>query len=506
MRHFNKILLGIFVLSCHNLFSQNTWSNADQQKIGEWQDTRNTKELLKSLSSKDEKLRYLSARAFGSLQDTLAIPVLLKMLKNDASVKVKISATYALGQYRRTALCNTLIKQYGTEKNKTVRAYLLESIGKSADSNAIQFFINVNLNNPKNKPDSLLSLYFGRGVYFAFRNKIKSEKLPEKLRMLNDELKQPYLDWVYQQVTTIRKAPNQVVKKAIEDDVCMDSLNTMSGPYQKVKFLEAHTVSSSLYLKLAFSDEGNFLKSYCLEQYLTGRNIETALLKKCMESKNLAFIAMAAEKIRKDSLWWPTVDNIQYIKKIQQGLTMPQDYEAWVELEKTICNFQHTKYAYKAPDLNHPINWVYVQKLKEIEKVRIVTSKGIMEMSCYVNEAPGSVANFLQLVETGFYNNKFFHRMVPDFVVQGGCPRGDGWGALNWTQRSEFSPELNYKKGSVGLASAGKDSEGVQFFITHGYTSSLDGRYTIFGEITKGLEIIELLQVGDMIKSIERIP
>ena len=176
-----------------------------------------------------------------------------------------------------------------------------------------------------------------------------------------------------------------------------------------------------------------------------------------------------------------------------------------MEIEKAVCQLEHRKYQYIVPEFNHPIDWKYAKKLQAIEKVQIVTTKGTMVMSCYVNEAPGSVVNFLKLVDQGYYNKKYFHRMVLDFVVQGGCPRGDGWGALNWTQRSEFSSVLNYKKGSVGLASAGKDSEGVQFFITHGFTPSLDGRYTIFGEITQGLDIIDLLQIGDMIISIQRI-
>jgi cyclophilin family peptidyl-prolyl cis-trans isomerase len=95
--------------------------------------------------------------------------------------------------------------------------------------------------------------------------------------------------------------------------------------------------------------------------------------------------------------------------------------------------------------------------------------------------------------------------MVSNFVVQGGCPRGDGWGSLEWNQRSELSSKLRYKKGSVGLASVGKDSEGVQFFISHNYAPHLDGRYTIFAEVIKGFDVINNLAVGDEIKRIERV-
>ena len=81
-----------------------------------------------------------------------------------------------------------------------------------------------------------------------------------------------------------------------------------------------------------------------------------------------------------------------------------------------------------------------------------------------------------------FYNEKTWHRVVPNFVIQAGCTRGDGYGSLNYTIRSEFSPQ-SYKTGYVGMASAGKDTESTQFFITHRPTPHLDGRYTIFAKV-----------------------
>jgi cyclophilin family peptidyl-prolyl cis-trans isomerase len=151
----------------------------------------------------------------------------------------------------------------------------------------------------------------------------------------------------------------------------------------------------------------------------------------------------------------------------------------------------------------NPIDWQYVVKIPVDKQVTITTNKGVIVLAMKVSESPASVANFLKLVDSGYYNNKSFHRYVPDFVIQGGCPRGDGWGSLNWMQRSEFSSELRYHPGSVGLASAGKDSEGVQFFITHNYTTNLDGRYTIFAEVVKGMEVVNALRVGDKIISVQ---
>jgi cyclophilin family peptidyl-prolyl cis-trans isomerase len=118
-----------------------------------------------------------------------------------------------------------------------------------------------------------------------------------------------------------------------------------------------------------------------------------------------------------------------------------------------------------------------------------------------VEEAPGSVANFVELVSKKYFNDKFFHRVVPNFVIQTGCNRGDGFGSEDYSMRSEFSTR-RYKEGSVGMASAGKDTEGTQWFITHSPTPHLNGRYTIFAEVVAGMEVVHAIQVGDQIKTI----
>jgi cyclophilin family peptidyl-prolyl cis-trans isomerase len=111
----------------------------------------------------------------------------------------------------------------------------------------------------------------------------------------------------------------------------------------------------------------------------------------------------------------------------------------------------------------------------------------------------------MKLMNDGYYDNKYFHRVVPQFVIQGGCSRGDGWGSLNWTQRSEFSHYTGFETGTIGIASAGKDTEGVQFFITHCPTPYLDGRYTAFGRVTNGMNVVKQIRIGDVITSIRNI-
>lgn len=131
----------------------------------------------------------------------------------------------------------------------------------------------------------------------------------------------------------------------------------------------------------------------------------------------------------------------------------------------------------------------------------VATNRGNFTIRLMGNEAPGTVANFVTLARRGFYNGLTFHRVVPDFVVQGGDPRGDGWGGPGYTIRCEYNPLL-YSRGRVGMALSGKDTGGSQFFITHSPQPHLNGRYTIFGEVTEGMDVVDQIQVGDTITEI----
>ena len=113
--------------------------------------------------------------------------------------------------------------------------------------------------------------------------------------------------------------------------------------------------------------------------------------------------------------------------------------------------------------------------------------------------APMTTANWIELVKRNYFNGKNFHRVVPNFVIQSGCNRGDGFGAMNYIIRSEYSRAFYNRAGMVGMASAGPDTESSQFFITCAATPHLDGRYTIFAYVKEGMNIVETIQRGDKI-------
>jgi peptidylprolyl isomerase len=130
-------------------------------------------------------------------------------------------------------------------------------------------------------------------------------------------------------------------------------------------------------------------------------------------------------------------------------------------------------------------------------RVRIMTNRGVIVMAMN-GETPLTAHNFVKLVRSGFYDGLTFHRVVPNFVAQGGDPRGDGWGGPGYTIRDEAAI-ASHIRGAVGIATAGKDTGGCQFFINHGSNLHLDGTYTMFARVIAGMNNADQLQVGDTI-------
>jgi peptidyl-prolyl cis-trans isomerase B (cyclophilin B) len=136
-----------------------------------------------------------------------------------------------------------------------------------------------------------------------------------------------------------------------------------------------------------------------------------------------------------------------------------------------------------------------------MKKAVIETDKGNIELTLFENEAPNTVANFEKLANTGFYNGLTFHRVIPDFVIQGGCPKGNGTGGPGYTIKCEINPH-KHGKGALSMAHAGKDTGGSQFFITHSPQPHLDGVHTVFGKVVKGMEVVNAIEPGDVMNKV----
>jgi cyclophilin family peptidyl-prolyl cis-trans isomerase/HEAT repeat protein len=193
------------------------------------------------------------------------------------------------------------------------------------------------------------------------------------------------------------------------------------------------------------------------------------------------------------------ISDYSFLQEVRNTLTLPKDYEAIKPLDQALAWFEGRKKPV-APknEFNHPINWTLVRSISKNQRVQVFTDKGKITLALLVEEAPGSVANFFDLMNQKYFDGRFVHRVVPNFVIQAGCNRGDGYGNEAYSIRSEFSVR-RYEEGSVGMASAGKDTEGTQWFITHSPTPHLDGRYTLFATVVSGMDVVHKIEVGDQI-------
>lgn len=140
-----------------------------------------------------------------------------------------------------------------------------------------------------------------------------------------------------------------------------------------------------------------------------------------------------------------------------------------------------------------------------MKKAEIHTEKGVMKLNFFEDDAPGTVENFCKLAKSGFYDGLIFHRVIPNFVIQGGCPNGTGTGGPGYTIKCETSGANQYHdRGVLSMAHAGRDTGGSQFFICHSRdnTSHLDGVHTVFGKVYEGLDVIDDIRQGDEIEKI----
>ena len=134
----------------------------------------------------------------------------------------------------------------------------------------------------------------------------------------------------------------------------------------------------------------------------------------------------------------------------------------------------------------------------------IDTDRGTIRIELFDDKVPNTVANFEKLAADGYYDGLTFHRVIDNFMIQGGCPDGNGMGGPGYTFEDEFHPELRHEgPGVLSMANAGPNTNGSQFFITHVATPWLDGKHYVFGRVVEGQEIVDSVKQGDSMKSVK---
>ena len=131
------------------------------------------------------------------------------------------------------------------------------------------------------------------------------------------------------------------------------------------------------------------------------------------------------------------------------------------------------------------------------------TDRGPVRVELYPEKAPLTVANFVNLAKRGFYDGLNFHRVIKDFMIQGGCPQGTGTGGPGYKFEDEANNGVRHERGVLSMANAGPNTNGSQFFITHVATPWLDGKHTVFGKVVDGMDVVDKVAHGDKIQSVK---
>jgi peptidyl-prolyl cis-trans isomerase B (cyclophilin B) len=138
-----------------------------------------------------------------------------------------------------------------------------------------------------------------------------------------------------------------------------------------------------------------------------------------------------------------------------------------------------------------------------VKVATIKTGRGTIKLSLHADKAPKTVQNFEALAKKGFYNGLKFHRVIPNFMIQTGCPKGDGTGGPGYKFADEFHADLKHTgPGVLSMANAGPNTNGSQFFITHVATPWLDGKHSVFGQVIEGQDVVNAIKQGDVMETV----
>jgi cyclophilin family peptidyl-prolyl cis-trans isomerase/HEAT repeat protein len=427
-------------------------------------------------------IRMAIALGLGKAKNVRAMQALLQMFSNEKDYRVKCNILRALGSF-----------DYGSVQATVVAA--LKDPDPHVSARAAQFFLEHG--NAQDAPfywrAAKDSIHWSAQLQlYAAAQRHLSTAQSDARNTVNWELRQRYAGGIspYQKAAALRALAE------FPWNFRFIQRESYASPDAAVRTAGVEALA-------AISDRKDFNR-------LFGENsrrnaIEFALyFKQAIQTGDPAMIATAAGALRHPDRSYKTIlDSLGFLDAALAKLELPREVETYNELRRTIDFFAgKPAFVPEKPAYNRPIDWTVLDNLNMEPTAIIRTSKGNIRIRLLPSVAPGSVINFMKLAREKFYDGKNFHRVVSNFVIQGGCSRGDGYGSLDYSIRSELPPRSYDREGLVGMASAGNHTEGTQFFITHSPALHLDGNYTIFARVIDGMDVVHQIQPGSKIESI----
>jgi cyclophilin family peptidyl-prolyl cis-trans isomerase/HEAT repeat protein len=438
-------------------------------------------------ASGNPDIQMALATALGKSATGPAFGILSKVIGREQDWRVRCNLIRALAKFDYDtvrALVTPLLRNANPHVSRTAAEFFVEN-GRPQDGD---YYWRIARDNGSLPMLSQIALYRASNKFLSGKTE------PESKDYVNFRLKE-----IFQQS-----------KNPYERAACLNALAEFGWNYRWIHdkgFPDAHPAVKSAAAEAlkTIAERPNFF-AFFGEAAKGARREIYAYLRELVAAGDAGMIAAGATAFTAPALNFRTLrDSVRLddLKIALSKLNMPRDVEAAMALDEVIAWFEgQPKPTSRKIPWNHPIDWNLLKTVSEKTEATLATSKGKLVLELYPGWAPGSVANFIALAQSGEYDGKNFHRVVPNYVIQGGCPRGDGYGALDYTLRTEIGLAWYDREGYLGMASAGADTEGTQFFITHSATPQLDGRYTIFGRVKSGMEVVHNIQPGDVIEKV----
>jgi cyclophilin family peptidyl-prolyl cis-trans isomerase/HEAT repeat protein len=496
--------------------------------------------ILDLLSSQDHETRSYAVYAFSVIKEPGDVPFLIDLFNREPDWRVRVNILNTVGSYsldsvkQYTVQIEDLIESTLTDPTDHVKIAALEADGKLFSQYVIP---PTSGNKPAVIPGTRIPYrIIGSGGWFSYQ--VRGAAIDAYAKILKDDARNVLWEEFYYSSLTL-----EIIKAFgyFEDGDIIRQIRDSVSAYV-VRYNQEFPDTTGAMIPTPFL--GKLYLAY----------IETAIAllpkMKSEESLNLArlsFIEFAdsrkpnivyyslqglqTEQMKAREDW--TFENKQVLNFEYAGLNYPEDVdvmtlfaETFGELKDTAMldelrkNISRDSYdlAKSSADAIEKItgekinidpddyarhtdfDWDYLSSHQN-SKVILKTDEGDIELELYPDAAPFTVMNFLKLAEKNYFDGTEFHRVIGNFVIQGGDPTSTGFGGPGYSIRGEYSP-LPYERGTLGMASSGKDTEGSQFFITHSRTPHLDSKYTIFGKVTSGMEIVDRILIGNKLNDV----
>ncbi len=463
------------------------------------------------------KVRMIAANYLGRAKGIDIQPnlqALSETLTKEQDVKIRIPLVSALGKLKTSESTRTLTKQFNQETDYRVKVNILRSLD-SISYDSVSTLIIPSLNDANVNIAQTAAQYLvknGTARQAANFYRMAKEERPWQVQIAlleaaNENLP-PYMVDTKGGINAALRKRYLTAQKGAEKGAILKAMGGFGWNYsfmlEQVPNLQSAVEKSALVAGIGrIMNDPDFDKFFGVSRRRVRRDLSKFVLD-VFRSGDTGSMAVASGVMQKvdDKFKAILQDSLPIIIAAQKKLELPAAIETYNEIQGTIDFFQGTTTEKKVTTFNHSIDLSLLSRVTNSAAAVIQTDKGKIRLDLFPLLAPGTVTNFIKLAESGFFKDKNFHRVVPNFVIQGGCPRGDGYGSLDYSIRSEL-PLAHYdNEGYVGMASSGNHTEGTQFFITHSPTPHLDGSYTIFAKVTEGMEAVHNMEVGDKIQSV----